>query len=125
MNKNTENNTDKKIRAILSSTEIEASDNLKFRIMHRIQTEYSIASKETNKREKLSTSFPNIFRVLGVMYLILGILVGATYLYAGKEALLSPTLWGTGILVIIITSVFIIISYLDSQLNTKRKHRRY
>lgn len=115
INKNTE---DSQFRDLLSGTKLEASNNLKFRIMQQIETEKALSKKNAiNAR----SGFGNIFSILGVMYALIAILCVGVYLTYGSKALQSPSLYMPLILIASACSVFLLISTFDDKRRYNKK----
>lgn len=78
---------DKLFREIITETQIEAGDNLKFRIMQQITTEESLIKKQ--KVINTCSTLKSVLVVLGGMYtFILCIILGSYVLY-GESSLKS------------------------------------
>lgn len=119
MEKDIKNNIeDKQFRDLLSGTKLEASNNLKFRIMQQIETEKALSKqKATNTR----SGFGNILSILGVMYSLIAILGLGVYFTYGSEALQSPSLYMPLILITSACSVFLLISTFDDKRHYNKK----
>lgn len=119
MEKDIKNNIeDNQFRDLLSGTRLEASDNLKFRIMQQIETEKALSKQ---KATKTRSGFGNIVTILGVMYSLIVVLgIGVYYTY-GSEALRSPALFMPLILITSACSVFLLISTFDDKRHYNHK----
>lgn len=119
MEKDIKNNIeDSQFRELLSGTKLEASDNLKFRIMQQIETEKALSKQ---KASKARSGFGGILSILGVMYSLIGILGIFVYFTYGTEALVSPSLYMPLILITSVCSVFLLISTFDDRRHYKQK----
>lgn len=119
MEKDIRNNIqDKRFRDLLSGTKLEASDNLKFRIMQQIETEKALSKQKTSKTR---SGFGNILSILVIMYSLIAVLAISVYLTSGSEALKSPSLYMPLILITSVCSVFLLISTFDDRRHYKHK----
>ena len=119
MEKDIKNNIeDSQFRDLLSGTRLEASDNLKFRIMQQIGTEKALSKQQASKTR---SGFGNILSILGVMYSLIAILGIGVYFTYGSEALTSPSLYMPFILITSACSVFLFISTFDDRRHSKHK----
>lgn len=112
---------DDQIKELLASTKIRASENLKHRIMHQIETEKALAQREIKARKSKNIDIPNIFSVLGIAYLLILAMGIGIYYYGGTEALISTTSLGAASLIIATGSAYWMICYFDSKLKIKHK----
>lgn len=119
MEKDIKNNTeDSQFRDFISGTKLEASDNLKFRIMQQIETEKAFSRKQASK---IRPGFGNILSILGVMYSLIGVLGIFVYFTYGIETLKSPSLYMPLILIASACSVFLLISTFDDRRHYKQQ----
>ncbi len=119
MEKDIKNNIeDNQFRDLLSGTKLEASNNLKFRIMQQIETEKALSKQ---KATKIRSGFGNILSILGVMYSLIAVLGIGVYFTYGSEALQSPALFMPMILIASACSVFLLISTFDDRRHYKHK----
>lgn len=116
-----QNKEDEQLRKILSSSKINASENLKYRIMRQIEAENSLLPK----KEKPIKVSGNILKEMGIhfgiMYAVLAVMIAGVYFFLGKELLLSPQFIWTVILVASVFSLLWLISRLDSYLRDKKR----
>ncbi len=118
MEKDIKNNTeDSRFRDLLSGTRLEASDNLKVRIMQQIETEKALTKQNAKARSGLG----NIISILGVMYTLIGILGTGIYITYGSQALRLPSLYMPIILITSVCSVFLLISTFDDKRHYNHK----
>lgn len=109
---------DNQFRDLLSGSKLEASENLKFRVMQQIKTEKSLSKQRISKN---SLGFASTLSILGVMYALIAI-VGITIYYTeGVNALLSSSFYMPLILIASVCSVFLLISTLDDKRRSKHK----
>lgn len=119
MEKDIKNNIeDSRFRDLLSETRLEASKNLKFRIMQQIETENALSKQNAAKSR---SGFGNILSILGVMYALIAILGIGIYFSYGTEALRSPALYMPLILIASACSVFLLISTFDDRRHYNHK----
>lgn len=119
---NTKYNTnDDKLKSLFSGSKIQASENLKYRIMQQVKTEAAI--KGIRKKEKnINSQIRNIITIVAVMYGLIGIASIATYLYAGQEALISSLFLMVVAFITVVAITFGVISYFDGKLRSKIKN---
>lgn len=115
---------DESFRKMIETSKIIAPENLKYRIMHQIETEKVFTSKESNKQVSTRKTTGNVLKdltsIFGTMYAVLAVIIGVAYFLQGEEFLKSPQFWGTIILVGFIFSLFWLISRLDANMKEKR-----
>lgn len=114
---------DEKLRHILSSTKIEAPENLKHRIMRQIEAEHSLVPGKGKPIKESGNILKEMGTLFGTMYAVLAVLISGAWFLFGKEFLLSPQFVGTVVLVASIFSLLWLISRLDSHLREKRRIR--
>jgi hypothetical protein len=114
---------DGKLRQILSSTKIEAPENLKHRIMRQIEAEHSLVPGNGKPIKESGNILKEMGTLFGTMYAVLAVLIAGAWFLFGKEFLLSPQFLGTVVLVASIFSLLWLISRLDSHLREKRRIR--
>lgn len=118
METNDINMQDDKFKELLSGTKIKASDNLKYRIMHQIETEKALSPKKEMNPRSLITSMVTIFGIMYVLIIIVGIYAYSTL---GKTAFESAAFFIPVILISSVCVVFWMISTYDDSRKTKRK----
>jgi len=114
---------DDKIRRMMSSTKIDAPENLKHRIMHQIEAENSLAPKSVKPKKESGNLIREMGINFGIMYAVLAVMVAGGYFLFGKEFLLSTPFLGAVILVTSIFSLLWLISRLDTHMREKRRSR--
>lgn len=115
------NSNDDKLKSLFSGSKIQASENLKYRIMQQVETEAAI--KGIRKKEKnINSEIRNIITIVAVMYGLIGITSLSAYLYAGQEALTSSIFLMTIAFIAIVSITFGAISYFDGRLRSKLKY---
>lgn len=110
---------DEKLKDLLSGTRLKASDNLKYRIMQQIETEVALSKKVTTKKHE--SVLGNFFSIYGIAYALIIIIGISLYMSGGEESLLSDSFFGIAILIIVVGSAVLAITYFDSQRQYKRK----
>lgn len=119
-NKNNRNKDDHKLKSLFSESKIQASENLKYRIMQQIETEAAI--KGIRKKEKIINSqIRNIITVAVVMYILIVLSALFTYFYFGEKGLTSPYFLMTISFIVIVSVTFGMIGYFDGKLRSKLK----
>ena len=114
---------DEQIRQLLSSTKINASENLKYRIMRQIETENALVPKKGKPIKESGNVLKEMGALFGTMYAVLAAMIAGVYFLFGKEFLLSPQFIGSVILVASVFSLLWLISRLDSHLREKKRIR--
>lgn len=109
------------VRRLMESAKKAAPENLKYRIMHQVETEQAL----TRKNIPVQTEAPNVLKdflsIFGGMYAVLAILAGGTYFTSGKEAILAPQFLWMAILVAFIFSIFWLITSIDASIRIKKR----
>lgn len=108
---------DEKIKALLSETKITASKNLKFRIMHQIETEKALSRKKA-PRPFILDSMLSIYGLMYTIIIALGVLI---YFTLGKNILLSTKFYVPVILVSIISGMYWLIICFDERRRSKKQ----
>lgn len=110
---------DNQMRRIFSGTGINASDNLKFRIMQQIETEKALSRK---KAKNGFSVIKNMLSVYGVMYGIIIVLAVSVYSMYGKTILESTAMLLLVLLIVSVCGMFWMISIFDEKRRNKKKH---
>ena len=108
---------DDNLKSLLKSTKIEASDNLRFRIMHQIEAEQSLVRKKVKKE---SSVWSNFF-VFAIMYLIIIAVGVVVYLADGKGALNTSVFLMPALFISAICGTFFLISTFDDRRQNKKQ----
>lgn len=116
---NNNNIQDKKIQDLLAGSKMQASENLKFRIMQQIETEAALARKKAKKGTSIKPLLDNMFTIFGVMYALIAAIGFYTYSNSGMEGLMSASFYVPVILVSAVCSVFWMISMYDDRRRSK------
>ncbi|MFA7584192.1 MAG: hypothetical protein WCZ46_11750 [Proteiniphilum sp.] len=112
-----------KLREILSSTKINAPENLEHRIMRQIEAENELVPRNGTPIKESSNLLKEMGSIFGSMYAVLAVMIAGVYFLFGKEFLLTPQFVGAVILVASIFSLLWLISRLDSHLREKKRIR--
>lgn len=124
--KNRKNNLreDELMRELVRYGKTSAPENLKYRIMHQIQTEQALKSRQEfptrRRQENIWGEFKTIF---GIMYAVLAVVAAGTFFLKGKEFFLSAQFWNIVIVVASVFSIFWMITCLDSHLREKKRKK--
>jgi hypothetical protein len=116
-NKGQNNKEEQWLGQLMSGTKLQASDNLKYRIMQQIETEKSLS------RQNGQGSFSplrSMFSVFGVVYLVLIALVAGIYFILGKDALVSSTTCLAVLMITFVGGLFWMFSIFDD----RRRYRK-
>src|SRR5690606_7674557 len=106
---------------LLSTSKINAPENLKYRIMRQIEAENALVPKE-EKPIKISGNVLKEMGIhFGIMYAVLAVMIAGVYFFLGDEYLLSPQFIGSIILVASVFCLLWLISRLDSYLREKKR----
>ncbi|MDD4777329.1 MAG: hypothetical protein PHV53_03465 [Fermentimonas sp.] len=118
------NQEEEAIKKMLESSKIKAPENLKYRIMHQIETEKAFTSQRINEQVSTKKSAGNVLKdltsIFGTMYAVLAVIIAAAYFIQGEAFLLSPQFWGLIVFIASIFSLLWLISRLDASMKEKR-----
>ncbi|KAF5074621.1 hypothetical protein DSECCO2_179130 [anaerobic digester metagenome] len=109
------------IRGMMQEARMKAPENLKYRIMHQIETENALKPQRTPVRLSERKVLKDFVGIFGLMYAVLAALIGGAYLLKGKEFALSSGFLWTVILVAFVFSLFWLMTRVDERLNDKKK----
>ena len=112
-----------KLRQILSSTKINAPENLEHRIMRQIESENALIPRNGKQIKESGNLLKEMGSIFGIMYAVLAVMIAGVYFLFGKEFLFTPQFVGAVILVASIFSLLWLISRLDSHLKEKKRIR--
>lgn len=104
--------SDDRFRKIIGDSQLTASENLKYRIMHQIETERALVPKTTKSEKPIIRS---VISIICVMYLILMAITIGTYLIGGVDQLASSEFILTIIGIASISMVYTLITILDER----------
>ncbi len=112
------------MRELVRYGKTSAPENLKYRIMHQIQTEQALKSRQEfptrRRQENIWGEFKTIF---GIMYAVLAAIAAGAFFIRGKDCFLSTQFWNTVIVVASVFSIFWMITCLDSHLREKKEKK--
>lgn len=108
---------------ILSGSKEKASENLKYRIMHQIQTERALSQCQKEKKRS-NTFWSTVIPVLAIMYALIGLILGGFYYLSEKEAVNEKYVSMVLMLVICISSVYLFISVFDEKRKNKQINKK-
>lgn len=124
MENNDKNNAEEIIKKMIESSKIKAPENLKYRIMHQIETEKAFSTKKINEQASDKKATGNVLKdlasIFGTMYAVLAVIIATAYFIKGNEFLFSIQFWGSIVFVASIFSLLWLISRLDANLKEKR-----
>lgn len=110
------------IRQLMQSAKIEASENLKHRIIHQIEAEKALTPQRVKPKRETANVLKDFKAIFGVMYLLLCGLSVFTVIFGGTKALSSSQFILTAALIFVVFASFWAITRLDVRLrNTKTK----
>ena len=116
-------NDDELIRKMMQTTKKEAPENLKYRIMHQIETENALSQQKKESVSPARNPLRSFWTVFGIMYAVIAIIGGYTYFTKGEEYLLSPHFIGVILLISAIFSLFWMMTKVDERLQQKRNNK--
>lgn len=111
------------IRQMMQSAKIEASENLKHRIMHQIEAEKALIPQRVKPKRETTNVLKDFKAIFGVMYLLLSGLSIFTVIFGGTKALSSSQFILTAALIFVVFASFWAITRLDAYMRGKRKER--
>ncbi|MBP6175618.1 MAG: hypothetical protein KA433_04920 [Fermentimonas sp.] len=124
MENNDKNNAEEIIKKMIESSKIKAPENLKYRIMHQIETEKAFSTQKINEQASDKKATGNVLKdlasIFGTMYAVLAVIIATAYFIKGSEFLFSIQFWGSIVFVASIFSLLWLISRLDANLREKR-----
>ncbi len=121
-NNNIQKSDDELIRQMMQSAKKQAPENLKYRIMHQVETENALTRKKVAvQKEQPNNVLKDLIGIFGIMYMVLGIIVGGAYFLKGKDFVFSPQFLWTIVLIAFVFSLFWLITRLDAYLREKKR----
>jgi hypothetical protein len=109
------------IREMIQGAKMQAPQNLRYRIMHQIESENALKPKQTPTPVHERKVLKDFIGIFGLMYAVLAALIGGAYFLKGKEfALSSGFLWMV-IAVAFVFSFFWLMTRIDERLNDKKR----
>ena len=115
-NKSSKMTQDDRLKDLLSGSKIKASENLKYRIMHQIETEKCLSREQKSKERPILGS---MFSIFGIMYALIALIGFGIYHTLGSEALLSTTFYLPVIFISFVCGLFWLITVLDERRKAK------
>lgn len=107
----------------MQSTQLQASKNLKHRIMHQIEIEKALTPQQTKGKRESVNMLKDFKAIFGVMYLLLFGLSVFSVISGGTKALVSTQFILTATLISVVFASFWAITRLDIWLREKRKEK--
>lgn len=108
---------------MMQSAKIEASENLKHRIIHQIEAEKALTPQRVKPKRETANVLKDFKAIFGVMYLLLCGLSVFTVIFSGTKALSSSQFILTAGLIFVVFASFWAITRLDVHLREKKKGR--
>jgi hypothetical protein len=124
MNQKNHSSDDIIIKQMIQSTKQQASENLKYRIMRQVETEYALTPKKVKAKKETTNVLREFGTIFGLMYGVLALIIGGAFVLGGTELLLSPQFIQTILLVAFVFSLFWLISQLDAYLMRKKFQKK-
>ncbi len=119
-NNNIHKSDDELIRKMMQSAKQQAPENLKYRIMHQIETESALTRKTLPAKKREGNVLKDFIGIFGVMYAVLAALICGAYVLKGKDFLLSSDFIWMVVLVASVFSLFWLMTRVDARLRSKR-----
>lgn len=121
MTENNINNEDEKmIRRMMQPAKKHAPENMKYRIMHQIETEAAFSKRHQHVSKPESDFSKSYITVFGAMYAVIAFLSLGAYFTGGKNLLLSFHFIGFVALVASVFSVFWFVATIDDVIREKK-----
>ena len=120
--KNNIHTDDKRIRQLMQSAKKQAPDNLKYRVMHQIETESALTRKPVSAKKPEGNVLKDFIGIFGTMYAVLTTLIGSAYLLKGKDFLLSSGFIWVVVLIASVFSLFWLMTRVDARVREHRKN---
>lgn len=121
-------NKDDSFRELIETSKIKASENLKYRIMHHIETEEVFKQQKSNNQISQKRDSGNVIQdlttIFGTMYAVLAVMISVAYFLQGDKILKSSQFWGAIILVGFIFSLLWLISRIDANMKEKNRFKQ-
>ncbi len=121
-------NKDDSFRELIETSKIKASENLRYRIMHQIETEEVLKRQKSNNQISQKRDSGNVIQdlttIFGTMYAVLAVMISVAYFLQGDKILKSSQFWGTIILVGFIFSLLWLISRIDANMKEKNRFKQ-
>lgn len=109
-----------KLRSMMQGAKETASENLKYRIMHQIETENVVAPRKLKRSKESGNVIRELGSIFGTMYAVLAGMIAAAYFIFGQEFLLSSEFIGASVFVAFVFSMLWLISQLDRRLRSRK-----
>lgn len=119
-NNNIQNSDDELIRQMMQSAKQQAPENLKYRIMHQVETESALTRKAAPVKKREGNVLKDFIGIFGVMYAVLAALIGGAYILKGKDFLLSSGFIWMVVLVASVFSLFWLMTRLETRFRNKK-----
>ena len=109
-----------KLRSMMQGAKETASENLKYRIMHQIETANVVAPRKLKRSKESGNVIRELGSIFGTMYAVLAGMIAAAYFIFGQEFLLSSEFIGASVFVAFVFSMLWLISQLDRRLRSRK-----
>lgn len=120
--KNVESDDDAAIRKLMQAAKVQATPNLKYRIMHQIETEAALAKRQSPVSNEKSNPLKGFWTIYGVMYAVIALIAGGAYLTKGKEFLLTADFIGIVLFVAFFFSIYWLMTKVEERY--RRNHSK-
>jgi uncharacterized membrane protein YgcG len=121
MKENRKEHDEEIIRKMMQPEMKKAPENLKYRIMHQINTEKALTPQKKKPGKESGNLLREMGAIFGSMYAVLSAMVIGAYLLQGKDFLLTPQFIGPVVLVASVFSLFWLMTRLDAYLKIRKK----
>lgn len=123
---NKNNREDEIMNRLMQSAQKKAPDNLKFRIMHQIETEAALSKKQKLVKTNQPHPLKSFWSIFGAMYAIIALILGFTYFTKGSDHLLSKEIIGAVVFVSFLFALYWLMTKVEEHYwkNHKRGNNR-
>lgn len=121
MKENSIEREEKIIRQMMQSEMKKAPENLKFRVMHQIETEKALTPQKKKAKKESGPLLKEMGVIFGTMYAVVAAMVIGAYLLQGSEFLLTPQFIGPVVLVASVFSFYWLMTRLEDYMKEKKK----
>jgi hypothetical protein len=114
---------DEKMRRLLRTSKLRASENFSWRVMQQIETEKALTARRRTSKRPGYNVFTDTRSIFGSMYAVLLAMVALAYFEQGKEVLLTPDFLGKALLVGVGFIAFWLLTRAEDRLRRKKNRR--
>ena len=116
---------DESIRSLMQASKKEAPENLKYRIMHQIETEAALSREQKAPATASTNPLKSFWSIYGIMYAVIALIVGVSYFFKGEKYLLSTEFLSIILLISFVFTIIWMMTKVEEQYRQKHnKHKR-